>query len=48
MCWSSFALEIFSNFVTVYVSMMTALTFQLFSHMLTAEWQKRNKYVKII
>jgi hypothetical protein len=48
MCWSSFALEIFSNFITVYVNMMTALPFQLFSDMLTAEWQARRNYVKII
>ena len=48
MCWSIFVLEIFSNFFSVYVNMMTALPFQLFSHMLTAEWQDRRKYVKII
>ena len=47
MCWSSFALEIFSNVITVYVN-MTALLFQLFSDMLTAEWQARGKYVKFI
>jgi len=48
MCWSRFALEIFSNFFTVYVNMMTTLPFQLFSGMLTAEWQARRKYLKTI